>query len=904
VIRLPAAWPVRGISLKLTIFQTYFGETVSRIEEAGRGGFMRRFLTLVCLLCLAIPAGISVSGCARNPDANYCNGEGYGLKITDVYTILLLSQQRTYQISLAYGQTQALPTPTAQNCKGATAPVTSFNYGTTNNQLVDVSPTGNICAGTWNRNSGGGVPNYTYCSYPDPAPSTGGLPYGIAYVTASVNAVTSNPLTVYVHPQVTSVSLVTEPATGTAQQCFSQNTVATLDAQACFIGSNSQSQLLCAPPSVTASSNPGYACPLPPGVTSVPDCLASIGNLNYSIGTPAIASLNNETNQITAEFPGTTVINASIAGGNSSAGYFSTCPPASISVKLANGETTGTISQGVTQNLTTTILDTNGNTITGLVLDYQSTDPIDISAGAGGTITTAFSGTASVYAICQPTTCNPAPNNLFGLYGTGLSVSSNPVHITVPPTASDYLWFAAPGQSQYVIPIELLNGSSGSTVRLPYVPNSMQMDRLGSNIYFGSPHELMILSTSNNAVTKQDASVPGVVLAVAPNNEQLLINDQLRQVFYLYSQTGGISEAFGGVGNAAAYTPDGQTLYITDSAALNNTPENIAAGINGHSDTLYVYNVNTGWSTYPLACSVYNAVTCPSPTSTTGAQNLAITIPGVGAFLSGEPTVAHTWCPTGQVGNAASLQYYPQTPPDNSVDANTDVLAATTDGNHVLGAALSGIGPDITLSDIGLTIPSFNCLPPEASPNYSLALGDTFSPLALATTLNQSAVTADAVAINQVVPAPASNLAFITYNPPATGAATGVPLPYYVPGACTPVTDAPPDCQNGTVNYVTLKNGSSASTTDTAPLTGAFSPDSSYFFVSTAGDNMIHFISIPKVISPATPLVDTQQLSPNLPSCISVANGGTDAGCIYSGPNPGTAVVPATVIEVKPRSTT
>ena len=49
---------------------------------------MRRFLTLVCLLCLAIPAGISISGCTRNPGANYCNGLGYGMKITDVATII------------------------------------------------------------------------------------------------------------------------------------------------------------------------------------------------------------------------------------------------------------------------------------------------------------------------------------------------------------------------------------------------------------------------------------------------------------------------------------------------------------------------------------------------------------------------------------------------------------------------------------------------------------------------------------------------------------------------------------------------------------------------------------------------------------------------------------------------
>jgi len=878
-----------GISLKQTIFQTYFGETVSRNEEAGRGGFMRRYLTLVCLLCLAIPAGISFTGCTRNPDAQYCNGEGYGLKITDVAVITL--QPESSGFSLAYGQTQQVAGPIAKTCQGDSAAISSYTWGTTNNQLVDISPTGIICAGTWNRNSGGGVPNYTYCNFPDPLPSTNGLPYGIGYVTVSANAVTSNPVTIYVHPQITSVSLVTEPKAGNAQQCFSQNTVATLDAQACFIGSNNQSQLLCAPPSVTSSSNPGYACPLPPGVTSVPDCSKSIGTPSYSIANGAIAEFNSETDLITAEQPGTTVITASIAGGSSSAGYFSTCPPKSISLTLQNGETSGIITQGVTQNLTTTILDTNGNTIQGLQLAYQSTDPNDISATlAAGAVTTSFPGVASVYAICQPTLCNPAPNNLFGEYGTGLSVSSNPVNITVPGTASDYLWFASPGQSQYVVPVELLSGSTGSTVRLPYVPNSMQMDRLGTNIYFGSLHELMIFSTASNAVTKQDTSAPGVVLAVAPNNAGLLINDQLRRVFYIYSPTGGITAAFGGVGNAAAYTPDSQTLYITDSAALNNTPENIAAGITGHTDTLYVYSANTGWSTYPLACSVYNALTCPSPTSTTGAQNLALTIPGVGAFLSGDPTVAHTWCPTGTVGNAASILYYPQgPPPDNTVAANTDVLSATNDGNHILGASLSGAGPNISLSDIGVTIPSLNCLPPNLVTN-PLAIGDPFTPLALETAVEPQTITANASAVNQVVPAPSSKLAFITYTP-ASGANT-TKLPYYVPAPYVPGTGF---TGTGTVGSVTL-GGSSASSI-TAPVAGVFSPDSTYFFVSTAGDNMIHYIGV-------STLTDTQQIGPNLPSCTSVANGGTDVGCLYTGPQPGTAVVPATAIEIKSRSTT
>ena len=812
---------------------------------------MRRFLTLVCLLCVAMPAGISITGCYRNPAGNYCNGLGYGLKDTDVASIFLSPQ--TTGISLAFGQTQQVSAPSAKTCKGTAASASTYTYGTTNNQLVDISPTGNLCAGTWNRNTGGGIAPYTYCNKPNPLPETGGLPYGTAYITASANSVTSNPVEVYVHAQVTSVTLAGP------QSCLSQGTLwpNPLDVQACFVGSNNQQQLFCAPPSVTGASSPNLACPLPPGMSlsSIPDCSLPLGTLSYNVGTGAVASINAETNQITAEQPGTTVITASVAGGSSTAGYFSTCPPQSISVTLANGGTVGTITQGVQQNVTTNVIDTQGHAITGLTLDYQSTDPIDITAGASGGVTTNFPGVASVYAICQPTTCNPAPINVTGLYGTGLSISSNPVKITTPGTASDYVWFSAPGQSQYFIPVELLSGTVGSTVRLPYVPNSMVMDRNGTNLYFGSQHELMYFSVGSNTLGKQDPTVPGVVLAVSPSNAQLLINDQVRQVFYLYSIASSSATTFGGMGNAAAWTPDSKTLYITDSASLGT----------GHSDTLYVYNVNTGWTTYPLASS---------GAGNPGAQNLAITI----------PTVAHTWCPSGTVGDTASMLFYPQGPtPDNSVNAETDVLAATTDGNHILGASTSGGG--ITLSDIGVTIPAFNCLPPS-SDNNPLALGDPLSPMVIGTTLNQTQIAATATAVNQVVASPASTLAFITYN----GTTPGASLPYYIPGTSGAA---------GTVGYVTL--GGSSAAAITAPLTGAFTPDDALFFVSTAGDNLIHYVSIPANVTPATPPVDTQQIAPNLPACTPVSAGGNDVGCTYTGSG---SIVPATAIVVKPRSTT
>ena len=747
--------------------------------------------------------------------------------------------------------------------------MTAYSYGTSNNQLVDITPTGILCAGTWNRNSGGGIPNYTICSPPSPLPSTGGLPYATAYVTASAHSIVSNPVEVFVHATVTTVSLVTEPLSGTAQQCFSQGTQTTLDAQACYANSSNQQTLLCAPPSVTSSSSPTLACPLPTvngqqiALSSIPSCTAAIGTLTYNVGTSSIASIATSTTSsqvtITAGLPGTTTITASVAGSGSSAGYFSTCPPKSISVTLANGDTAGTITEGVTQNLVTTVTDTQGNSISGLTLDYQSTDPIDISASSGGAISTNFPGVASVYAICQPSSCNPSPLSEFGLFGTGLPISSKPVKITTPGKASDYAWFAAPGQSQYVFPVELLSGTIGSLARLPYVPNSMMMDRLGSSIYFGSSHELMIFSTASSTVITLNISFPGVVLAVAPDGSTVLINDQERQLFYLYNTANSSSSTtFGGMGSAASWTPDAKTLYITDSAALGGN----------HSDMLYVYNINTGWTTHALPCSVYNAITCPSPS--TGAQGLAITIPSVGAYLSGSNTVAHTWCPTGTADNYASMIFYPQS---DSIPAQTDVLAATTDGEHILGVAMTDGG--LTLNDIGVAITPAECtLTAPLSTNPTLL---TPTPLSVNT---------DAVAVNQVVPSPVSNLAFITYFPPVTGATTGASLPYYVPGAYTPGS---PYTANP-VKYITLTGNSAI----TAPLAGAFAPDDSLFFVSTAGDNMIHYISVPT-------LTDTQQISPNLPACTPVSAGGNDLGCTYTGSG---AIVPATTIAVKPRSTT
>ncbi|MGH9607240.1 MAG: hypothetical protein ACRD3N_16250 [Terracidiphilus sp.] len=892
---------------------------------------MRRFLTLVFMLGLAAPAGISITGCTRNPAAKYCPvTSGYGEPITAVTSIIM--QPEIGGISLAYEQTRQASSPSAYTCTGAGASVSSsqYSFGTSNNQLVDISPSGNICAGTWNRNTGGGIADYTICRPPNPSPTTGGLPYGIAYITASADGVASNPVEVYIHAPVTSVALVGP------KQCVSQGQVDQLDAQACFEGSNRTQQLLCAPAGTTTP-----ACPLPAGMTlsQIPTCGNTIGTLSFSVGDSAIASINATSSQITAEHPGTTVITASIAGSGSSAGYFSTCPPASIKVAMANGATSGVVTQGVTQNLTTSVTDTNGNAITGLSLEYQSTNPIDITAGSGGSISASYPGAASITAICQPATCNPSPINVLGLNGAGLPLSSNPVTITTPGTTSNYAWLGSPGNSQYFVPVDLLTGTIGSTVRLPYVPNSMLMDQIGSSLYFGSARELMVYSPGSDSITKQDPTAPGIVLAASPNASRLLINDQARHLFYLYNAAGGGATSFGGMGEAAAWTPDSQTLYIVDNAELNSPSScSSAESITGHSDTLYVYNLDTGWSTYPLPPSplppddlpgcvapntapVLTVASNPDIVGPITSQTPAVTIPGVGAYLRGAPsaapgatpatsgTVAHTWCPTGTVTQTASTSsssitgYYPL---GDSQPLESDALAATVDGDHILSSAWTAAGTGsetgtLTIGDINVQIPAIAC--PSSTSTVGSTTVTTLAPLTIghatpAFNTLPIANLSNVVGVDQVLtgPLPVTNgstqstnsLAFVTYSASAPPASGNAQLPYYIPGSGGAA---------GAVHYVTLNTPSGIQAI--APIVGAFSPDDTFFFVSTTGDDEIHFISINP--SASIPPTDSRQISPKLPACTPVLAGGVDAGCIYTGSSP---IVPATAIAVKPRSTT
>jgi hypothetical protein len=331
------------------------------------------------------------------------------------------------------------------------------------------------------------------------------------------------------------------------------------------------------------------------------------------------------------------------------------------------------------------------------------------------------------------------------------------------------------------------------------------------------------------------------VLAVSPTGSTVVINDQLRQVIYLYSTANGTVSSIGGIAFRAQYSPDGTTVYITgrDPATGQNT--------------LFVANTGTGWSSYPLntqpaySCALEAAGTTAAPAYNPAwdpfcGPALTITVPSVATFMSGNSTAAHSYCPNA----SAAPPYYP---PAGDVGVTTTQLTATADGNHVLGADNSTFS-DIVLGPAGSPPTG---VPVNACPAY------TDPPLTLATNPITATLPVTASEIDQVVSSPDSTLAFVMYN---AAAATGA-LPYY-----QPVNTG----GQGTLSTIQLAAGAQA------PVAGIFSPDGAIFFASTSGDNLVHLVS-------TSSLTDTQTVDPKL------TNG--------SG-----AAVPAQFLAVKSRPTT
>ena len=202
-------------------------------------------------------------------------------------------------------------------------------------------------------------------------------------------------------------------------------------------------------------------------------------------------------------------------------------------------------------------------------------------------------------------------------------------------------------------------------------------------------------------------------------------------------------------------------------------------------------------------------------------RDVAVTVPGVGAYFAGNVTDGRTYCESTTINSgtvnppSASNAFFPLA--DESA-AQTDRIAATRDGKHIIGAAVVSGAP--LLSDVAYTLPTKSvggttviqpCPPPGTviGPGY---FSSTFTTAPL--------VGITATGIQGVVPSTDTGLSFITY----TG--TSGLLPYYLPAASG----------LGTLSYLTLGNGA---TSASAPVAGVWSTDNKTFYVGSSADNQV-----------------------------------------------------------------
>jgi trimeric autotransporter adhesin len=799
---------------------------------------MRRFLTLLFLLLFTIPFGVSISGCSKKTSTVFCNGGDTGPAVGQVSNITL--QPKIFGVSLNFAQIGQVSAPTAIDCKGTAVTVSSYTYATflptgqPDMTIADVQPTtGRLCAGTWNRNTGGGIADFTTCNPTNKS--------GTVYVVANGGGVSSNPLPIYIHPVVTNVTLgtlstdcVNDPATNCSPAAF--------DTQASTCAQTTNGNGCCAvpvPTTATAAADTGcvsqfvtsqLAARVVAGNGANISC--QVGHLSYAPQTPSIVTID-ENGVATAQQPGSTVITANISNAGSSAGFFSTCPPVSIKLTatVGTGQSTSVmVNPNNVQPITAVAMDINNTILTGLTLNFESTTPTTIPAASAASVTPIFPGSAAITAVCQPPTCNPSPFNQIGLFGNGKAITSNAVQVTAPGINSTNLYIASTN-SFYLVPVDFTQPQLGSPVRLPYQPNSMVISNDGSTIYMGSAFELMSFSAATNSIGAQDTTVPGTVLAVSPDGSTLVITDPIRQFVYLYSTSGAIQTQYGGVGTHAVFSPDSTTVYITLGTYDAST------GVTTPNNQLLVHSTFTGW--YPTQTTLPNSTT---PLNTT---DVAIGVPSVGAFFGGINTTARSYCPeTTTVGvppttsSTTTNIFYP----DAGVRGpQIDRIATTNDGLHVLGATVT---PTPTLTDLAIVLPVNDCPGADApSPTFS------------ATTAFTGALPGvTATAITGVFPTSDSKIAFVTYQ------GSGAVVPTYTPQASGA----------GVLGSIPL---STALGTPIAPVTGVVSADNQTFFAGTSGDNAVHLITkqtdgtykdTTTPIAPKLPDVNGNIVAPNL----------------------------------------
>jgi hypothetical protein len=367
------------------------------------------------------------------------------------------------------------------------------------------------------------------------------------------------------------------------------------------------------------------------------------------------------------------------------------------------------VKKGASTPITPTVVDTQGNAITGIPLTWCSSDPASVSVGSNNCSTntgtsvsasTPLIGGGSVMASCTPPNCNIGlqigpqtvlpiyPQNALQVVVTpGTSTTAQTTLVFVSTTDCDHMPGITTGCHTAVLPVETSKNTVGSPISLPATPNSLLFNRQGTKAFLGTnsglfgTRGLMVLNASGSppSVSAFIKAAPGKVLAVAPDGNRIIVSntvDTPNQVFVVDTSSSATVNLQIAGATAADFSPDGLKAYIL-------------AG-----DTLYVYS-----SLGPLKSIPLNA----------SARDVSFLSNGTFAYLAGGDPAGVSARAVCDDSAASSPVNTPTTPPFIRGLPDGNVLAVDSPGVDLITPTTTpGTLPDLCPPGVSNTIGSFN----------------------------------------------------------------------------------------------------------------------------------------------------------------------------------------------------
>lgn len=406
---------------------------------------------------------------------------------------------------------------TSSNTGLATVTATGGNCGNT----LNTTDTTCLCGGTWSS-------DFIYCQNPPNGPN--GQPQsGTATVTVTADGLSAT-IAVLVHAPVARVTVTPANVDCLSAGGTQQLTAAAFDGQ----GNN---------------------------ITNLVALDAT--SFNWTSSDATVVSIDSK-GLANAVNPGRARMYAAISGTSSSPGNFTTCPVVSITLAPTSG-TSFSIAQAATQQLTPTVIDSNNKTITVTSgrLTYSSSYPLALSSDTNGLITGTNPGNSTIVASCSPPLCN---NGLYPIFSNVVTGTTQGTTATGTNSKTTQVLVASLTDTQ-LVPIDITTNTVGTSLTLPYSPNSMVYSRATATAYMGSATELMSYDYASSTINAV-AVIPGVIVNLSNSAGRIVLYDDVTKTVTVYSLIGGgIIDRFTVPGATpttvrAATSPDDQTTYV------------------------------------------------------------------------------------------------------------------------------------------------------------------------------------------------------------------------------------------------------------------------------------------------------------------------------------------------------